>query len=95
MKSKNIAGPCDGEARMSYHKNSNSLSEDNLVGSASSDRNSLDFIIQGTDKIEGVTVSTSYHAVSEDLEKGEMAEGWQYGHGGSSKVGIHARSTDG
>jgi hypothetical protein len=80
---------------MSHHKNSNSLGEDNLVGKASLDRNSLDFIIQDTDKSEGVTVSTSYHVVSEDLEKGEMAEEWQYGHGGSSKVSVHARSTDG
>jgi hypothetical protein len=40
-------------------------------------------------------VSTSYHVVREDLEKGEMAEGWQYAHGGSSKVSVHARSTDG
>ena len=59
------------------------------------DRNSLDFIIQGTDKSEGVTVSTSYQVVSEDLEKGEMAEGWQYGNGGSRKVSVHARRTDG
>jgi hypothetical protein len=80
---------------MSHHKNSNTLSEDSLVGRASLDRNSLDFIIRGTDKSEGITVSTSYHVVSEDSEKGEMAEWWQYGHGGSSKVSVNARSTDG
>jgi hypothetical protein len=75
MKSKDVPGEWDAEARMSHHKNSNSLSEDNVVGKASSDRNSLDFITQGTNKSEVVTVSTSYHVVSEELEKGEMAEG--------------------
>lgn len=80
---------------MSHHKNRNSLSEDSLVGKVSLDRNSLGFMIQGTDKSEGVTVSTSYHVVRGDLKKGERAEGWQYGHGGSSKVSVHARSTDG
>jgi hypothetical protein len=91
----NIATSNGSDWLVGHSKYRNRLREDNLVGRASLDRNSLEFTIQGTNKSEGVTISTSYHVVSEDLEKGETAEGWQYGNGGSSKVRVHARRTDG